>query len=354
MASSDIALDNIYRYYRDFVVGQQYRRLGGRDLTIAEWIGRFYPDRINVIPLFEDMDSMLRADAIVRRYLRDKDPAYQRVFLARSDPAMNYGLVAAVILNKIALDRLHRLSSDLGIPISPIIGVGSTPFRGNLKPENADRIMQEYPSVRTVTVQSAFKYDYPFEAVKDAVAKLERRTPGSPQPADEEEYLGIIGRYIREYQAAVASLSTVINRLAAFVPARRKRKLHIGLFGYSRSSGSLVLPRAIPFTTALYSIGLPPEILGLNALDEDDISLLKEVYVNLEADMQDALRYYDPGSGFASPDLVRAVGNLFGEVEREENHLGITKRIVSRIRHDETAGIREEIVRAATLRHNLG
>ena len=42
--------------------------------------------------------------------------------------------------------------------------------------------------------------------------------------------------------------------------------MHIGLFGYSREIGSVRLPRAINFTAALYSVGIPPEILGLSSL----------------------------------------------------------------------------------------
>ena len=63
------------------------RRLGGRDTTIADWIGMFAPRHINVIPLFEDKKSMLGAHTTVHRYLLDKQFPYQRVFLARSDPA---------------------------------------------------------------------------------------------------------------------------------------------------------------------------------------------------------------------------------------------------------------------------
>jgi phosphoenolpyruvate carboxylase len=62
---------------------------------------------VNVIPLFEDMPRMYKAHDILMEYLIDKNTSYQRVFLARSDPALNYGLVSAVMLNKIALMNLH-------------------------------------------------------------------------------------------------------------------------------------------------------------------------------------------------------------------------------------------------------
>ncbi|MEM4723659.1 MAG: phosphoenolpyruvate carboxylase, partial [Candidatus Hadarchaeum sp.] len=121
MTTSASCLNRVYRYYSDFVVKRQSESCWEGDITIAEWIGEFKPERINVIPLFEDMERMLAVDRILRGYLRDKDVSYQRVFLARSDPAMNYGLVTAVLLNKIALQRLDRLARELDIKIYPIV-----------------------------------------------------------------------------------------------------------------------------------------------------------------------------------------------------------------------------------------
>lgn len=46
--------------------------------------------------------------------------------------------------------------------------------------------------------------------------------------------------------------------------------------------GNIVLPRAITFTCVLYSIGVPPEILGFDALSEKDIDFLSDIYVNFE------------------------------------------------------------------------
>jgi phosphoenolpyruvate carboxylase len=353
MTASHTAVDNIYRYYTDIVVGKQERRLGEGSKTIADWIGRFRPDRINVIPLFEEMDHMLDAHNVVRRYLEGKDIADQRVFLARSDPAMNYGLVSAVLLNKIALRHLREVSEETGTRIYPIIGVGSAPFRGGLSPLTVDRVTAEYPSAHTFTVQSAFKYDYPLEDVRNAVRRLEERWPTRPLPVDEEAALDLIERYTGAYERQLGPLAPLINRVARYVPERRKRKLHIGLFGYARSTGGITLPRAIKFTAALYSIGLPPEILGLDVLDDADIGYIREVYVNFDEDLRAACRFLNTETGFVPSELAARVTDLT-DVESDEEHTQITAAIARALRENETGKLTSLVLQAAHRRKFLG
>ncbi|WP_460008178.1 phosphoenolpyruvate carboxylase [Methanogenium cariaci] len=353
MTSSFASIDNIYQYYRDFVVGQQYKRLGGRNLTIAQWIGDFKPDRINVIPLFEDMESLLNVKKIVGRYLQDKDLAYQRVFLARSDPAMNYGLIGAILLNKIALKQLHELSVETGVPIFPIIGVGSAPFRGNLRPDTVERTIAEYPSVHTFTIQSAFKYDYSPDEVKSAVAKLEERNVEVPHDIDEKRSIQIIQKCTQEFKREIANLSDIINRVSVSVPARRKRKLHVGLFGYSRNNDGIHLPRAITFTSTLYSIGIPPEILGIGTLSDDDIDFVRDIYVNFDADLKDALRYLNPDSRYLPEGITARVHNLV-DFEIDEEHREISNEIISLLDKGNSEDLRANILRAAAIRKFIG
>ena len=353
MAASSKCIDRIYRYYCDFVVGKQNRPFKQGDVTIAEWIGEFKPERINVIPLFEDMEHMLDAHNITREYLQDKNVKHQRVFLARSDPAMNYGLVSAVFLNKIALQRLQKLSEDIGVKIYPIVGVGSPPFRGNLKPSTVERVMEEYPSSHTFTVQSAFKYDNPPDKVSEAIIKLRERKTGLPQEIDEGRCLEIIRKYSQEYQKQVIKLAPVINKITRYVPSRRKRKLHIGLFGYSRSIGGITLPRAITFTATLYSVGLPPEILGLNVLNENDLQFIREVYINFEDDLRDSLKFFNPGTGFLPKGLETAVRDFSG-FEIDVEHKEITDYIAKSLKKNKTEDLREHVLRAASLRKFLG
>ncbi len=353
MCASTMCIERIYRYYTDFVVGKQHRPFKEGDITIADWIGDFLPERINVIPLFEDMEHMLAADAMTRDYMKDKPLAYQRVFLARSDPAMNYGLLSAVLLNKIALQRMYRLGAETGVRIHPILGVGSAPFRGNLRPQTVAKVVAEYPSVHTFTVQSAFKYDNPPDEVREAVAQLQEREPGLPQEVDEARCLDIINRYSREYQRQIQLLAPVINEVAKYVPSRRKRKLHIGLFGYARNLEGITLPRVISFTAALYSIGLPPEMLGLNALTKDDIAFLRETILNFDDDLRDALRFFNPGAALLPEPLAGLVKDLPVDYATDEEHKEITDYII------EAAGERhgnvpELVLRAASIRRFLG
>ena len=96
---------------------------------------------------------MLNADKIVEEYLsKANEKEYQRVWLARSDPALNYGNLAAVLVNRIAFQRLHKLQQKLSIELLPIIGCGSVPFRGNFRPDNMQNILKAYPSDVYITI----------------------------------------------------------------------------------------------------------------------------------------------------------------------------------------------------------
>lgn len=278
-------------FYEKAIAGIGDIRIHG-ETSVSDWVGEFKPKAIDVIPLIEDMESMLSIDRIIKPYVSAVKPESLRVFLARSDPALNYGLACAVILCKLALSKLKRVEEDTGVEIYPIIGAGTMPFRGHLNPENLQNFLDEYRGVHTVTIQSAMKYDYPIEAVKEAIRVLNNWLPGGEpeliEPHEEELLRNVLIKFARSYQRTIEALAPLINYVARYVPPRRARKLHIGLFGYSRSVGKVSLPRAIPFAAALYTLGIPPEFIGFKALidlSEEEWNALRRCYRKLEHDL---------------------------------------------------------------------
>ncbi len=354
MTTNTKSLNRIYRYYSERVAGKQDQRLLEHDITIGEWIGEFNPKHINVIPLFEDKEHMLNAANILREYVSDKQLEYQRVFLARSDPAVNYGSIGAVLINKIALQRLWNLSLEVGIPIYPILGAGSAPFRGNLRPATVQGILKGYPSVETYTIQSSFKFDSAPTVVQKAIELLNAHERSAPVEVDEKKTIDIIERYAAAYKAQVQALAPMINQVAQFIPKRRKRKLHIGLFGYSRKMNNVTLPRAITFTAALYSVGLPPELLGLNALTTEDIRYMRTVYTNFDNDLRDAYRFFDPDCPFVPPELKPALRQCCTQFAIDTEHQILAKRIRERMHHPESDDARTAVLQAAKVRGFLG
>jgi len=258
------------------------------------------------------------------------------------------------MLNKIALMNLHRLSEDMDTEIYPIVGVGSAPFRGNLTPSTTDRVLKEYPSNHTFTVQSAFKYDNPSDEVRKAIKTIEGHTMGEPHQIDLQKTVGIIEKYTSGYQKQIMGLTKVINKVSKQIPRRRKRKLHIGLFGYSRQLNGERLPRAITFTASLYSLGVPPEILGLDALTLEELEYLKDYYVNMEEDLRDALKFYNTDSPYIPLSLKRRVKELALDVEIDEVHKTQTDHIVESLVKNNDENIHDYVLMAANRRQFLG
>jgi len=354
MTVSAADINRIYNYYVHFIAAKDTQQIPGDTITIGEWLGNFRPQRINVIPLFEGVENLLNAAQVIEDFLRDKDLDYQRVFLARSDPAMNSGLVSTVLANKIALYQLDQLSQRLRIELYPILGMGSAPFRGNLKPTTVEQVTREYPSAQTFTIQSAFKYDYSPLEVITAIQKLKQIPRRRASEIDQEQSLAIIEKSTQAYREQVTQLAQLISTLAKYVPRRRKRKSHSGLFGYFRNVSGIQLPRAIAFTCCLYSLGIPPELLGLHALTPDEINFLRQTIVNFDADLADALQYVDLDSPFLPPRVCQAVERLHIDYQPNPDHLRLSREITEAVRQNRFERLAELILQAASLRRFLG
>jgi phosphoenolpyruvate carboxylase len=148
-----------------------------------------------------------------------------------------------------------------------------------------------------------------------------------------------------------------VNSVARAVPRRRLRKMHVGLFGYNRASAGVSLPRAIPFCASLYSLGLPPEVLGLAAVTNADWSWLQATIPSIESELADAMRYLDRDAISGLPLLVaesihRAL-ELVEDRDVDPEHCEIA-RGVRRVNESGGVAMTELIVRAAALRHFLG
>jgi phosphoenolpyruvate carboxylase len=245
-----------------------------------------------------------------------------------------------VLLNKICLQGLHALQEKSSVEIYPIIGVGSAPFRGNLKPTNTANCLREYPSVQTFTLQSSYKYDYPESVVRKGTEEINAARRRAPLHIDEPSANAIIDKAMAQYQREVASLAELITTLSRHNPSRRARKQHIGLFGYSRSMQGISLPRAIPFCSALYSIGLPPELLGLSALGAHDLDEVRNMYAAFDEDMSDSTKY------LCKKNLERLPGDV------GKNISSVVENFDSKVDEDYSESASEVLDIALAVNHN--
>lgn len=356
MTTSTQEIDMVKNYYERVIIGQKNAKVSPAK-TVKEWVGDFQPESINVIPLFETYEAFADSPRIVGEYLRGKRLAYQRVFFARSDPALNYGSVSAVLMAKVALMEMQELEEKTSIEILPILGVGSAPFRGNFRPDNVSNCGEEYPSIQTFTAQSSFKYDHSFRDVVNAIDILNLSKRRAAPPIDKKKAIRLIHKITEEYQKQIVSMAELINGISAHVPARRSRKLHVGLFGYSRSLKGISLPRAIKFCAAFYSLGVPAELFGLNALSEKEFEELHDMYTKFDEDIKDICRYVNTTNIKKMPaparqGLLKVLEWL--EFEEDADYVDATNRVYAAMSKGDTSMLVEDIKKAAWMRKFLG
>jgi phosphoenolpyruvate carboxylase len=357
-------------------VQEAFREMAGLKHWLLNYQGGNLKN-IEIIPLFEQVDVITHSDEILMEYIKLHEekfgfkPKYLRPYTARSDPAMNAGQIPTVLAIKTALSKYATFSQKTGIPTYPILGCAALPFRGGLTPKNVPEFINQYSGFRTLLLQSAFRYDYDKKEVIDAIKQIDILLPHSQaqsvNPDEEKAILEIIEIGQKFYQDSIKTVASKINHIANFIPKRRERVQHVGLFGYSRGVGEISLPRAIKFTAAAYSIGIPPEFYGtgrlLKSIKEKGYSnLLEKFYPSLLSDLSRAGNYFNQNSldKLGWQDIiedVQEIQNYLGvqfkpETPVQIEHLNLTNYIFDNL--DTDPSISKYIVEAAILRKSIG
>lgn len=337
---------------------------------------------IEVIPLFEQVETILNSDRLLNRYITlhktkfGRKPEYIRPYCARSDPALNSGLVPTILALKVALSSYAEVEKNTGVKLFPMLGTGSLPFRGGLNPDTIDNCLDEYAGISTLTVQSAFRYDYPLSRVKKAINQIRQELPQRKAKILSGESIKairiVLPFFESPYKSSIEKLANMVNNVSEKVSRRRERMLHIGLFGYSRGIGKVRLPRAITFCASLYSLGLPPEIIGLGrgikkAVERGIWKLVAPYYIHLKDDIRRAGYFLNKENVVkigADAGLQKALLEDITFIEEQLEielgpkdpahfeHYQLSKKIYERLK--EKKEVSQLITFGGLLRHSLG
>jgi phosphoenolpyruvate carboxylase len=348
-------------------------------------LSQLNPTAFRIIPLVETVEALSNYDHIIKEYCEWYYHHYHeklvsfRPYIARSDPALQSGLLAAVLVSKLALSKIHRQGSKDGIEMYPIVGMGSLPFRGGLSPSTVDEMVKEYQGVATFTIQSAFRYDYAKELAQESIDKINQTTFSSSKVLVKEESDFLKAATVIAsscYQKALAPLLPLFPLLSPLVPKRRERfSSQNALFSYDRKSQGVSLPRAITFTAVLYSLGLPPELLGMGRALREILSLpkgpqmLEYFYPSLLSHVRAAGVYLNK-SGLSElekkfPELSAVIEDLtltekllgvkFGSTtEAEHWHSQLSSQVIKQLFSSVHSDIPALIQEAASIRKSIG
>jgi phosphoenolpyruvate carboxylase len=355
--------------------------------TLAKKILEFkklQPEHLDLIPLIEGTGTLLKSQKILSIFCSSIEkmighrPQMIRPFIARSDPALDGGFIAAVLSAKAALSEYYLFQKKTGIQVKPIIGVGSLRFRGGLSPDSIDEFLQTYPGISTVTLQSSFRYDHPLEETKQGILQLQKKLPLENPVLFSKSEMAQISRldhiFVKYYRKTIEGTEPFINQIAKQIPQRRERLQHTGHFGYSRSIGKagISLPRAITFTSVFYSLGIPPEFIGIGrgfraATKEKLLPALEKFYPGYRKALLETGKYLNKenldilGKKFPPFKFVKAgigyleeiLGQKLGPNDNDSFlHRNYTSNVVQNWLTKKE--LEEDILKAAEVRKSLG
>lgn len=340
--------------------GMEVAQLHDRINSVIELGNKSYDiefplNSISVIPLVESVPLLVNVDHILNEYYKIASgngfiADSIRFMIGRSDSALSYGMIPGVLGSIIAIDKALKWGKEHGVEIAPILGCGALPFRGHFTAENVESMIATYSGVQTFTIQSAIRYDHGPDKTKEAVNKIKALIGKSVHrnfsPEDLELMKEYIGIFTKHYMETYLKIINLVCAVADLIPKNRDRlvKSKHGL-EYARETPAMQqvadlvkdeklkeeilslntdikcsVPRAISYTAALYTLGLPPEFMGMGRglreikekYGEDGIAKLESFYPQIKTDFGFAAQ-------FANPNVSRKIIDEIARVQYEDD-----------------------------------
>ncbi len=295
---------------------------------------QFPLNSIRILPLVESVPALVKVDGILDEYYKDailKGFSFDevRIMFARSDSAMSYGMLSSVMAVLIAIDKAYKWGEKRNIKVAPILGCGALPFRGHLTQENLEALMNNYAGIKTYTIQSGLRYDYGEEQTKEVVNIIKNKANSLENRTFSEEEIDlmkdVIGIASKHYMQTFLKTIETVENISQYMPKNRDRLSssktgleYIREIACMHELSELVkdnelkkelqeintdiqcsVPRAISFTAAMYTLGLPPEFIGIGRslkeikgkYGEHAIQKLIKFYPLLKEDLTFASKY---------------------------------------------------------------
>lgn len=359
-------------------VAEVQRRIIKVQRLVSEEFSLRGEEIVRLIPLFENAESHMHIDEIIEglRVALIKEVGLVernfRIFVGKSDSAINSGHLASSIAIKMALLKMWKWQEDTMFRSYPIVGMGKPPMRGHMAEWVRSEWVDAWKGYYTATIQSALRFN---TERKDYVATVLKIAEGRGQKPDLSQ-LDLQDSLIRIAWKASEVYTREIDRLAEHILFMSK--LVIGtrarLETYRRKAKTgKELPRAIKFCAALYSMGLGPTLIGAKVIEDlakgngENLDILLRFLPLLKKDWGYDLhltdldvfkKYVDDKTYEYIRRDIETVKEYFGELptpkELPEEYFKLLHEVKTSIENSDISKAKANIVKLAEIRGFLG
>lgn len=206
---------------------------------------------------------------------------YLRPLIPRSRIANQAGFVGSVLATKRALSSYHAFGEITGIDIHPIVETSTLFFRGGLNPHTADDFVKTYPGTRSVTITPSYRFDYDIRKAQESINQLNKLLPRNK---------GVI--YSKEETLKLKQIESIFvkkfrDAMRSMPDSEEMCKM------YESKAGSREIPASMRKSFVLYSLGVPPELIGagnalLEIITQGLAKDLERFYPNIKSDLIEA------------------------------------------------------------------